>query len=110
MHRWNAYVVPYGASGPIGDPEGQMRAFFAKCPEAKGKRYLLFLGRIHRKKGCDLLIDAFATQLPIIVVDCKASTGFQERVATGTDHVIWTIGGSVRGTHSAVTPLASPIA
>jgi glycosyltransferase involved in cell wall biosynthesis len=38
----------------------QLRAFFAKCPEAKGKRYLLFLGRIHRKKGCDLLIDAFA--------------------------------------------------
>jgi glycosyltransferase involved in cell wall biosynthesis len=60
MHRWNAYVVPYGASGPTGDPDVQIRAFFAKCPEAKGKRYLLFLGRIHRKKGCDLLIDAFA--------------------------------------------------
>ena len=37
-----------------------MKAFFEKCPEAKGKRFLLFLGRIHRKKGCDLLIDAFA--------------------------------------------------
>ncbi len=60
LHRWNAYVVPYGASGPTGDPEVQKRAFFARCPEAKGKRYLLFLGRIHRKKGCDLLIDAFA--------------------------------------------------
>src|SRR5260370_10993837 len=43
MHRWNAYVVPYGASGPTGDPDVQKRAFFAKCPEAKGKRYLLFL-------------------------------------------------------------------
>jgi len=60
MHRWNAYVVPYGASGPSGDPEVQKRAFFAKCPDVKDKRYLLFLGRIHRKKGCDLLIDAFA--------------------------------------------------
>src|ERR1700722_10111582 len=60
MHRWNAYVVPYGASGPTGDPDVQKRAFFAKCPEAKGKRYLVFLGRIHRKKGCDMLIDAFA--------------------------------------------------
>jgi len=60
LHRWNAYVVPYGASGPSGDPDVQMKAFFEKCPEAKGKRFLLFLGRIHRKKGCDLLIDAFA--------------------------------------------------
>jgi glycosyltransferase involved in cell wall biosynthesis len=59
LHRWNPYVVPYGASGPQGDPELQQKAFFEKCPEAKGKRFLLFLGRIHRKKGCDLLIDAF---------------------------------------------------
>ena len=60
LHRWNPYVVPYGASGPIGDPEIQKQAFFERCPAVKDKRYLLFLGRIHRKKGCDLLIDAFA--------------------------------------------------
>ena len=60
LHRWNPYVVPYGASGPTGDPEVQKEAFFARVPRSKGKRYLLFLGRIHRKKGCDLLIDAFA--------------------------------------------------
>jgi glycosyltransferase involved in cell wall biosynthesis len=60
LHRWNPYVVPYGASGPTGDPEVQKLAFFEKCPQARGRRYLLFLGRIHRKKGCDLLIDAFA--------------------------------------------------
>jgi len=60
LHRWNAYVVPYGASGPSGDSEQQMRAFFEKCPAVEGKRFLLFLGRIHRKKGCDMLIDAFA--------------------------------------------------
>jgi glycosyltransferase involved in cell wall biosynthesis len=60
LHRWNAYVVPYGASGPTGDREVLKRAFFAKCPGVKDKRYLLFLGRIHRKKGCDMLIDAFA--------------------------------------------------
>ena len=60
LHRWNPYVVPYGASGPVGDPEIQKQAFFEKCPAVKDKRYLLFLGRIHRKKGCDLLIEAFA--------------------------------------------------
>lgn len=60
LHRWNPYVVPYGATGPVGDHEAMMQTFFAQCPDVRGKRYLLFLGRIHRKKGCDMLIDAFA--------------------------------------------------
>ena len=60
LNHWDPFVVPYGASGPTGDPEEQKEAFFAKCPAVRNRRYLLFLGRIHRKKGCDLLIDAFA--------------------------------------------------
>jgi len=60
LHKWKPYVVPYGASGPLGDPEMQRQAFFKQVPEVKGKRFLLFLGRIHRKKGCDMLVEAFA--------------------------------------------------
>jgi glycosyltransferase involved in cell wall biosynthesis len=81
LHRWNPYVVPYGASGPAGDPEAQKQAFFEKCPQAKGKRYLLFLGRIHRKKGCDLLIDAFAK---IAKVDPDLNL-----VMAGPDQQLW---------------------
>jgi glycosyltransferase involved in cell wall biosynthesis len=60
LHHWNPYVVPYGASGPPDEPEALKQVFFQKFPHLKGKRFLLFLGRIHRKKGCDLLIEAFA--------------------------------------------------
>ncbi|WP_035359261.1 glycosyltransferase [Edaphobacter aggregans] len=62
LHRWNPFVVPYGASGPPPKDRDLLReAFFAKCPQVRGKRFLLFLGRIHKKKGCDLLIQAFAS-------------------------------------------------
>jgi glycosyltransferase involved in cell wall biosynthesis len=59
LHRWNAYVVPFGAIPPAGDSDFQCEAFFGVCPAVRGKRFLLFLGRIHPKKGCDLLVDAF---------------------------------------------------
>ncbi len=60
LHRWKGFVVPYGASSSLADPAQELEAFYAHCPELRGRRFLLFLGRIHCKKGCDLLIDAFA--------------------------------------------------
>ena len=60
LHRWRGYVVPYGASTSTGDPELEREAFFERCPAVRDRRFVLFLGRIHRKKGCDLLVEAFA--------------------------------------------------
>lgn len=52
-------VVNYGTSPPPLSP-AQREQFAEKFPETNNKRSLLFLGRIHEKKGCDLLIRAFA--------------------------------------------------
>jgi glycosyltransferase involved in cell wall biosynthesis len=60
LHRWNAQVTPFGTIPPEGDPASQREAFFRACPAARNRRFLLFLGRIDRKKGCDLLVNAFA--------------------------------------------------
>jgi glycosyltransferase involved in cell wall biosynthesis len=60
LHKWNGKVIPYGAQLPEGDPEPMKNAFNKAFPELKDKRFLLFLGRIHPKKGCDMLLNAFA--------------------------------------------------
>jgi glycosyltransferase involved in cell wall biosynthesis len=59
-YRCREHAVGFGTSRPGVDPAEARRAFLSAYPALDGKRVLLFLGRIDAKKGCDLLIDAFA--------------------------------------------------
>jgi glycosyltransferase involved in cell wall biosynthesis len=69
LYHWNPLVVALGAEAPPTDLTACTDAFFALCPAVKGKRFLLFLGRIDPKKGCDLLIHAFSTPNAVISTD-----------------------------------------
>ena len=62
--RWQSLVVAIGAEAPPPNTEDLLLAFYGNCPQLRAERFLLFLGRIDHKKGCDLLLRAFATIAP----------------------------------------------
>jgi glycosyltransferase involved in cell wall biosynthesis len=63
LYRCHEVVVNFGTPKPTGDPEREINEFFDRYPALRGKKLALFMGRIHPKKGCDLLIEGFAKVL-----------------------------------------------
>jgi glycosyltransferase involved in cell wall biosynthesis len=59
-YRVKPAVVSFGTLAPSGDASEQRRTFLDQFPQLTGRRFFLFLSRIHSKKGCDLAIEAFS--------------------------------------------------
>ena len=57
-YRCNEKVVNYGTAAPANLDDAREK-FLEAFPNLREPRFLLFLGRLHEKKGCDLLIEAF---------------------------------------------------
>jgi glycosyltransferase involved in cell wall biosynthesis len=81
LYRCNEVVINYGTAKPTGDPQLQVSEFFGRYPELRGKKLALFMGRVHPKKGCDMLIEAFAKVL--------AKRSEWHLVIAGPDQVEW---------------------
>lgn len=106
---YEGLVVSYGTAAPAADSGSMQQDFFKAYPQLGDKRYLLFLGRIHEKKGIDLLLEAFgrvAVEAPDLhlaiagpdeqgltdaLVQKLERSGLSERV-----HWLGMIGGSIK--------------
>jgi glycosyltransferase involved in cell wall biosynthesis len=85
LYRCNEVVVNYGTASPTGDPQSEVDKFFGRYPDLRGKKLALFMGRVHPKKGCDLLIEAFAKALADhsewhLVIAGPDQVGWQEKL------------------------------
>jgi glycosyltransferase involved in cell wall biosynthesis len=81
-HPYQERVVMYGTAYPGGDAPAERAAFRSEFSALKDRRFLLFLSRIHPKKGCEILIRAFTQLVPELPVDL-------DLVMAGPDQVGW---------------------
>ena len=61
-YKCREVVTGLGVGDPPGDEGQQISYFEKKFPKTRDKEILLYMGRIHPKKGLELLLEAFSQQ------------------------------------------------
>jgi glycosyltransferase involved in cell wall biosynthesis len=91
LYRCHEVVVNYGTAAPEVDLPGAREEFLDAFPALRDKKLLLFLGRIHEKKGCEELIRAFAapanSSLHLVIAGPCADKDYLQRLKRLTNEL-----------------------
>lgn len=102
LYRVRPEVVGYGVTLADASQLGDAAAFTDTWPETRGKQLMLFLARLHEKKGADLLIEAFgkvaqeAPRLHLVMAGPEGQPGLRAQLealahkAGVADRITWT--------------------
>ena len=81
-YKLNAELIKYGCRGPDNSQTDEHHAAFCKqLPALRDQKFLLFMSRIHPKKGCETLLRAFAA--------CQDDAPDLHLVMAGPDQIGW---------------------
>ena len=97
LYRAHEAVAPLGIEEPAGSAERQVALFHDAYPSLRGRRFLLFLGRVHPKKGVDLLLEAAGARgpdsLPLVIAgpgEAEFVAGLRAPAGSGPEAPLWT--------------------
>lgn len=93
-------IISLGVPSAPSDTEALSEAFMSKFAHLRDRPFLLFLGRLHPKKGCDLLVKAFADLRPpfdLVLAGPSASPEYTAELQSLAEGLPITLAGMIEG-------------
>jgi glycosyltransferase involved in cell wall biosynthesis len=94
--RYRSAILPLGVKSGPKNVERDIALFYDRFPERRGRPFILFLGRLHPKKGCDLAIKGIG-RLDLVVAGPEEDLAYVRRLKQYATGLAVTFAGQVQG-------------